>query len=131
MITDRLKVRGHQYAYKHLRFEAAGHAISLPGLPIECYPTRVRHSLTGMTYALGGNSEVNAFASEQSWEEVLKFLRNTRRARESVSSNYRISGMVSWQWSRPDLAVSVKSLGFLRPAISVQIRSLFRVPNEL
>ena len=74
MIIDRLKVNGHQFAYKHLRFEAAGHAISLPGLPVECYPTRARHGLTGITYELGGDPEANASASEESWEEVLKLL---------------------------------------------------------
>jgi dienelactone hydrolase len=74
MITDRLRVNCHRYACKHLRFEEAGHAISLPDLPLECYPTRVRHGLTGITYALGGDPAINASAAKEAWGEVVKFL---------------------------------------------------------
>ncbi|MBN2296012.1 MAG: alpha/beta fold hydrolase [Pirellulales bacterium] len=74
MITDRLKANSHPFIYKHLKYEGAGHAISLPDLQPDCYPIKVRHRITGITYALGGTPEANAIASKDAWKEVLKFL---------------------------------------------------------
>jgi dienelactone hydrolase len=74
MICDRLRSNSHPFAFKHLKYEGAGHAISLPNLPLECYPTRVRHGITGITYALGGTPETNASAAKGAWREVVKFL---------------------------------------------------------
>jgi hypothetical protein len=74
MISDRCKSNGHSFASKHLKYEGAGHAISLPNLPLECYPTRIRHGGTGITYALGGDPVINASAAKEAWKEVVKFL---------------------------------------------------------
>jgi dienelactone hydrolase len=74
MVSDRLKSHGHPFACRHLSYEGAGHAISLPNLPLKCYPTRIRHGVTGITYALGGDPEINASAAQEAWGEVVRFL---------------------------------------------------------
>jgi dienelactone hydrolase len=74
MVCDRLKSNSHPFAFKHLKYESAGHAISLPDLPLVCYPTRIRHETTGITYALGGTPEANASAAKEAWKAVVDFL---------------------------------------------------------
>lgn len=74
MIRERLKAESHPFAFKHLAYEGAGHAISLPDLPLEYYPSKARHVGTGITYALGGDPKINASASKEAWKEVLMFL---------------------------------------------------------
>jgi dienelactone hydrolase len=74
MISDRLRSNGHPFAFKHFKYEGAGHAISLPDLPLTCYPTSVRHGMTGITYALGGAPQTNASAAKEAWKQVLDFL---------------------------------------------------------
>ena len=75
MIMDRLRKHKHPFAYKHLKYKGAGHAISLPDLPREAYLTKVAHSLTHIKYDLGGNIDSNAQASKQAWNEVVAFLK--------------------------------------------------------
>lgn len=75
MIMDRLKKYEHPFQDKHLRYKGAGHAINLPDLPREAYPTRVTHPLTRITYNLGGDPDINARASKQAWNEVAAFLK--------------------------------------------------------
>ena len=74
MIVTRLRSCGHPYACKHLSYKGAGHAIGFPDLPLEAYPTKARHSLTGIIYHLGGTLENNAQAAKSAWAEVVAFL---------------------------------------------------------
>jgi dienelactone hydrolase len=75
MIMDRLRRHEHPFAYKHVKCEGAGHAINLPDLPREAYPTKMTHSLTHITYDLGGDPDINAQAAKQAWNEVVAFLK--------------------------------------------------------
>lgn len=74
MATSRLQAHGHPFDDRHLDYQDAGHAIGLPGLPIEMYPTIIHHPVTRMVYAMGGVPEQNARASESAWVEVVEFL---------------------------------------------------------
>ncbi len=74
MVANTLEKNGHPFAVEQLIFEGAGHAIGLPGNPKESYPTQFRHSITGVTYALGGSLDANSKAAELAWREVLRFL---------------------------------------------------------
>ncbi len=74
MITERMLSKGHRFTVKHIDYEGAGHAIGMPDLPLDHYPTRIRHPITRVTYALGGTPEKNASAASQAWNEVLNFL---------------------------------------------------------
>lgn len=75
MIMDRLREHEHPFPYKHLRYKGAGHAINLPDLPREAYPTKITHPLTHIVYDLGGDPDINAEAGKQAWNEVLTFLK--------------------------------------------------------
>ena len=75
MIMDRLREHKHPFPYKHLRYKGAGHAINLPDLPREAYPTKITHPLTHIVYDLGGDPDINAEAGKQAWNEVLTFLK--------------------------------------------------------
>ena len=74
MIMDRLRKYEYPFVYKHLRYEGAGHAINLPDLPREAYPTKMIHSLTHIVYDLGGDPDINAQAGKQAWNGVITFL---------------------------------------------------------
>ena len=67
MVIERLKVHEHPFPYEHLRYEGAGHMISLPGYePARSWRDR---------YELGGSREANELANADSWTKVLGFLR--------------------------------------------------------
>jgi dienelactone hydrolase len=67
-VIARLKQFKHRFAYKHIAYANAGHAISLPGY----YPTAdsVRN---------GGTAQANARAQTEAWQEVLTFLNQNFR----------------------------------------------------
>jgi dienelactone hydrolase len=76
-IVARLKAFGSAgggFPCKHVKYEGAGHAISLPDLPLEDYPVRMSHPLNGVIYELGGTLEKNAQAAKLAWAEVVSFL---------------------------------------------------------
>lgn len=66
MVIERLKAHDHPFAYEHLRYEGAGHLLTLPGY--EPRPT------WGRRLELGGSSKANEFANADSWPRVLAFL---------------------------------------------------------
>ena len=67
MVVERLRAHEHPFRYEHLRYEGAGHLITLPGYkPRESWTRRVK---------LGGNPEANEFANTDSWSKVLGFLK--------------------------------------------------------
>lgn len=67
MVINRLAKYNHPYFYKHLSYEGAGHAISIPYFPFYKYSD-------GSVWG-GGNAKDNAFASSDSWKKVLDFLK--------------------------------------------------------
>jgi len=66
-VVDRLKAHDHPYRYEHLRYEGAGHMISLPGYEPEASWTE--------RFELGGSRGANKFANADSWKKVLGFLK--------------------------------------------------------
>ena len=67
MVMERLRTHDHPFPYEHLRYEGAGHLITLPGYkPEESWTMRVE---------LGGSREANEFANADSWPKVLGFLK--------------------------------------------------------
>ncbi|QIN79912.1 hypothetical protein GBA65_16815 [Rubrobacter marinus] len=67
MVVEKLRDHEHPYPYDHLRYEGAGHLITLPGYePDSGWVRRVE---------LGGSREANEFANTDSWPKVLAFLK--------------------------------------------------------
>lgn len=64
MTIERLETHDHPFPREHLRYEGAGHLISLPGYE----PARSLEN----RFELGGSRE--ASASADSWTKVLGFL---------------------------------------------------------
>jgi dienelactone hydrolase len=69
----RLRERSHPFTVEHLCYQGAGHGI----MPPVSYPssgaTHLVHPVTGHDFELGGTPELNAKASEDSWQRILKF----------------------------------------------------------
>ncbi len=66
MAMERLKAHDHPFPYEHLRYEGAGHMITLPNSePPPSWSSR---------YEVGGTREANEFANADSWRKVLGFL---------------------------------------------------------
>jgi pimeloyl-ACP methyl ester carboxylesterase len=66
MAIERLKAHNHPFPYEHLRYEGAGHMITLPNAePPPSWSSR---------YEVGGAPEANKFANADSWTKVLGFL---------------------------------------------------------
>jgi dienelactone hydrolase len=72
---ERLKAHDHPFPYEHLRYEGAGHMITLPNAePPVSWTSR---------YEVGGTREANEFANADSWTKVLSFLRRHLKHRSS------------------------------------------------
>ena len=69
----RLHRRRFTYAYKHLSYADAGHAIGRPYTPTTNLEN-ARHPLTGRLMHLGGTPAGTAFARQDAWHAVLTFL---------------------------------------------------------
>jgi uncharacterized protein len=75
MAIERLKAHDHPFPYEHLRYEGAGHMITLPNAePPVSWTSR---------YEVGGTREANEFANADSWTKVLGFLRKHLKRRSS------------------------------------------------
>ena len=75
MAIERLKAHDHPFPYEHLRYEGAGHMITLPNAePPASWSSR---------YEVGGTQEANEFANADSWTKVLGFLEKHLRQRAS------------------------------------------------
>jgi dienelactone hydrolase len=72
MIQHRAVDRDFPHDVVHLHYPDAGH--TGPGVPGAVGETEVRHPLTGTTYALGGTTEGNTAARNDSWPQVVSFL---------------------------------------------------------
>jgi dienelactone hydrolase len=74
MVERRAAERGFAHEVVHLHYPDAGHTgAGVPDFPAE---TEVLHPLTGGHYALGGTKAGNAAAREESWPQVVRFLRD-------------------------------------------------------
>jgi dienelactone hydrolase len=70
----RFRERGHRFPVEHVCYEGAGHAI-VPPHPFASFgPTHFIHPVTGYDFELGGTPELNAKASVDSWQRILRFL---------------------------------------------------------
>jgi dienelactone hydrolase len=69
----RLRERSHPFAVEHLCYEGAGHGIMPPGAYPSSGATHLVHPVTGYDFELGGTPELNAKASGDSWQRILKF----------------------------------------------------------
>ena len=66
MVIERLKAYDHPFPYEHLRYEGAGHMITLPrSEPERTWSDR---------YEVGGSREANELANDDSLAKVLSFL---------------------------------------------------------
>src|SRR5262249_20986346 len=73
--TARLHRKGHPFKVEHLCYEGAGHAIGPPHPYVVRTPTHAMHPTLGVDFELGGSPELNARASNQSWNRVVEFFR--------------------------------------------------------
>jgi nucleolar protein 56 len=69
-VVDRLDAREYGHAYRHERYDGAGHYVRLPSLPTPG-TTRDAHNV------YGGTPEANADASTGAWSATLEFLHDT------------------------------------------------------
>ena len=69
MVVERLEARGHPYPHRHLRYEEAGHLVTIP----EAMPPSEEPGLK--RFELGGSRAANEAASTNSWPKVLGLLR--------------------------------------------------------
>ena len=67
MVIERLEAHDHPFPYEHLRYEGAGHMISMPRSGQETPQAR--------RFKLGGTEEADEYASKDSWQKVLGFLK--------------------------------------------------------
>jgi dienelactone hydrolase len=73
MAIERLMAHDHPFPYEHMRYEGAGHTITLPNSePPPSWASR---------YEVGGTREANEFANADSWTKVLGFLEKYLRRR--------------------------------------------------
>lgn len=72
-VMARLRRNQFPYAYKHLSYDGAGHAIGRPYTSTMDL-NDVRHPLTGKLMHFGGTPEGTAHAREDSWRQMLAFL---------------------------------------------------------
>jgi dienelactone hydrolase len=68
---ERLRAYAHPFPYEHLRYEDAGHMITVPG-------TGPNGNQMG-SFNVGGSTRANNLASADSWTKVLTFLANNFR----------------------------------------------------
>jgi dienelactone hydrolase len=69
----RLRQQAHPFSVEHVCYEGAGHGIAPPHPFGSAGATHFVHPVTGYDFELGGTPELNAKASADSWERILKF----------------------------------------------------------
>lgn len=79
MVVSRLIERRYPYPFKHLSYTGVGHfrETLLPNSPTTILSTR--HSVRGYVIEFGGNARETAYATYDSWHQVLKFLQESLR----------------------------------------------------
>ncbi|WP_144633975.1 acyl-CoA thioesterase/bile acid-CoA:amino acid N-acyltransferase family protein [Bordetella genomosp. 13] len=78
-VADSLRAAGHAYPVEHLDYPGAGHAIQAPNVPT----TEIAkpHAVSGIVLTGGGTAQANAQANAESWQGVLRFLKDAVAAR--------------------------------------------------
>jgi dienelactone hydrolase len=71
----RLEAHHFPHPYRHLAYEGAGHMIGTPYLPTTVLASR--HPLTGEVFAYGGTPRAYAAARRDSWQQILRMLKET------------------------------------------------------
>jgi dienelactone hydrolase len=85
-VVDRLKRNHFAFAFQHLAYEHAGHAIGRPFTSTMTINS-LRHPLTGNVMHMGGTPAGTARAREDSWRQVLGFIDTNLAHRVSSASN--------------------------------------------
>lgn len=79
-VAQSLHAAGHAHYVEHLDYPEAGHAIQAPNVPT----TQIAkpHAVSGIVLTGGGTAQANAQANAESWQGVLRFLKDAveRRA---------------------------------------------------
>jgi dienelactone hydrolase len=71
----RLETRGHAFPFRHLRYEAAGHLISVPyGPTTERVISLSVHGVNHLSLSQGGTPRADAEAGIDAWRNLLQFL---------------------------------------------------------
>ena len=74
-VTDRLRENDHPHEHRHLTYPEAGHFVCFPyGVP-SLPPMIAMNPYGNLTIDFGGSVAGNAAAAEESWREILAFLR--------------------------------------------------------
>jgi len=80
LVMQRMTEHKHSYSDKHLSYANCGHLLGIPNSAVG--ETRQLDPLTKQPLELGGTSEATAYASWDSWAQVLSFLdENLKRDR--------------------------------------------------
>jgi len=74
-VIERLRKHNHPYRFEDSAYEDAGHMILVPYL--QTTRNFSEHPVTGQVYTFGGTPEGYAAANEDSWAQVLAFMRDT------------------------------------------------------
>jgi dienelactone hydrolase len=74
MVVERLQRHRYAYPVQHLSYPNAGHWIGTPYFPAST--TYGHHPMNGEIYAYGGTAAGNAFATADSWKQVLQLLKH-------------------------------------------------------
>lgn len=75
LVMERLQKKESKIERKHLLYPNAGHMLNRPFLPSIDLP--LCHPQDKSWYAMGGTAKGNAYANQESWKEVLNFLKKT------------------------------------------------------
>ncbi|KPV42578.1 acyl-CoA thioesterase/bile acid-CoA:amino acid N-acyltransferase family protein [Alicyclobacillus ferrooxydans] len=69
---DRLREHNHPFSFQHIVYPSAGHSIYVPYL---LSSTQAEAPKVGKVWVLGGTLRGNAYASIDSWKQILEFFR--------------------------------------------------------
>jgi dienelactone hydrolase len=79
---ERLTKEGFEFKYKHLSYPNAGHMIGTPYKPTTI--SEAAHPVNGILMKLGGTAKGKAYASKDSWQQIMEFLEKSFK----TDSNY-------------------------------------------
>jgi dienelactone hydrolase len=85
-IMARLKLHGFKHAHRHLVYSGAGHSIGRPYTSTMGIHTQ-QHPVTKRLFDSGGTPSGTAWAREDSWAKVLKFLEQYLRVQPRAPSH--------------------------------------------
>ncbi|ARP94480.1 acyl-CoA thioesterase/bile acid-CoA:amino acid N-acyltransferase family protein [Bordetella genomosp. 13] len=83
-VAQALREAHHPYPVEHLDYPDAGHAIQAPNVPTT--EIAKAHAVSGIVLTGGGTALANARANAESWEGVLRFLKEAVAARAAAAA---------------------------------------------